>query len=190
MGIQQPTSLISDDDFINNALRILNGKLTGGDVMTFDQLKGYKPESPKEGGGFEALKYNGPVEITKSIISTNDDVDSEFYPKGCTMIEIEAVISEGEFEGRKLWKRFNLDDVREDKKGKTSLKKLADQLWAVGLSFDSLDTLNAVNEKFVGMRVIVKAWPVDFKDGRAPVQMWNVKSLAGATSTPTTKPSF
>lgn len=163
--------------------------------MGWDSMKGYKPESPKEGGsGFEAFKYEGPVVINKAIVSVNETVDSEFYPKGCNQIEIEAEVQDGEFARRKLWKRFNLDDAKMDKKGKTSVMKLADQLWAVGLEFSDLDSLKAACEKLASMTINIKAWPVDFKEGgRSPVQMWNIKSVATEkwTETATTgKPLF
>ena len=157
--------------------------------MSFAQLSGYKPEAPSD-GGFEPFKYEGRAVIEKSVISVNEKVDSEFYPRGCNQIDITAIVSEGENAGRKLFKRFNLDDTKEDKKGKTSLKKLADQLWTVGLTFNSLESLKAVNEKFAGMEVEVKAWPADFKDGRDKQQMWNVKGKVGSSSKGGTKPSF
>jgi len=156
--------------------------------MSFEQLQSYTPEAPKE-GGFEPFKYTGKAKIEKSIISINKMVDTEFYPIGCNQIEIEAIVLEGENAGRKLWKRFNLDDEHQDKKGKTSLHKLADQLWAVGLTFKSLEELKAVNESFVDMEVNIKAWPVDFKDGRDKVQMWNIKGRGNSWST-SNKPSF
>lgn len=149
--------------------------------MSFESLKGYKPEKPGE-GDFEPFKYTGTAIIEKSIISTNTKVDNEFYPAGCNQIEIEAIVLDGEYAGRKLWKRFNLDDEKQDKKGKTSLNKLADQFFAVGLEFNSLDSLKAANEKFVGMNVDVKAYPLDFKDGSPVRQMWNVKGVTSKKS--------
>ena len=141
-------------------------------------LSGYKPESPND-GGFEAFKYSGPVTVEHAIVSENMAVDSEFYPMGCKQIDIEVKVAEGDYAGRKLWKRFNIDSETEDKKGKTPVKKLADQLFAVGLTFANETELEACCEKLVGMDIIVKAYPVDFKDGRDKVQMWNIKGKAG-----------
>lgn len=155
--------------------------------MSFESLKGYKPEKPSD-GGFEPFKYSGPAIIEKSVISINENIDSEFYPKGCNVIDITATIMDGEYAGRKLFKRFNLDSEVEDKKGKTPLLKLADQLFAVGITFGSLDELKTKNENFVGMNINVKAYPIDFKDGTDPRQAWNIKGIQ--TSMVGVKPSF
>ena len=158
--------------------------------MSFGKMQSYQPEKPSD-GGFEPFKYEGNAVIEKSMISVNEKVDTEFYPRGCTQIEIEAIVIDGEYTGRKLFKRFNLDDEKEDKKGKTSVQKLADQLFAVGLTFKTLDDLKKVNEQFVGMKVDVKAWAADFKDDRGKQQMWNVKGLATSKKEMAgAKPSF
>lgn len=138
-----------------------------------EDLKGYTPEVPKD-GGFEPFKFEGWANITKSVISQSAQ-NTEFYPLGCNMIEIEATVMEGDNIGRKLWKRFNLDDEKQDKNGKTSARKVADQFFAVGLKFNNLEELKEVNERFVDMDVHVKAWMADFKDGRGLQQLWNVK---------------
>jgi hypothetical protein len=142
-------------------------------------LSGYKPEKPSS-GGFEAFKYDGPATIEKAVISNYDGEGNEFYALGDQQIEIEATVvdPDSEFLGRKLWKRFNLDSEKEDKKGKTAAMKLADQLFAVGLTFKNEEELGQCCEKLVGTDVVIKAWPVDFKDGRDKVQMWNIKGLA------------
>jgi len=141
-------------------------------------LKDYSPEAPKE--GVEAFKFQGLVNIEKSLIYINEDasLNQQFYPVGCNMINIEAIIMEGEHIGKKLFKRFNLDSDESSANGKTPVMKLADQLFAVGLEFKNLESLKVINEKFVGMDVNVKAWPIDFKDGRDKVQMWNIKGKA------------
>jgi len=162
--------------------------------MTFN-LSGYQAEEPKEGTDFEAFKYNGIASVESSIISQNTERDTEFYPMGCNMIEIAVIcMEEKPFKGeqtlgRKLWKRFNLDAVEEDKRGKTSVMKLADQLFPLGLEFNNIEELRAVNEKLIGMDIIVKAWPVDFKDGRGAQQMWNIKGKAGSQVPSGTTPS-
>lgn len=154
--------------------------------MGFEQLQGYKPEVPKEGN--EPFAYEGPVVIEKSVIGVNTRESTDFYPAGCNMISIEAIVMSGENSGRKLFKKFNLDSVEEDKKGKTPLRKLADQFWAAGLSFNNSDELSAANEKLIGMALHVKAWEAKFSDGKTN-QMWNIKGLAhkGGGST---KPAF
>ena len=171
--------------------------------MSFNLL-GYNPESPSD-GGFEPIKYNGTATVEKSMISTNTKRDTEFYPKGCTMIEIEAVcMQDNAFKtkegavmqtiGRTLRKRFNLDSDKADGKGKTSVMKLADQFFPLNLEFKDMDSLKEANEKFVGMDIVVKAWPADFNDGRGPQQMWNIKGIANnkPTGQPAVagKPSF
>jgi len=156
--------------FITN---LFNGKeVTMGD---FD-LAGYKPEAPTD-GGFDTFKYDGPVKINKAIVSVNDSVDSEFYPSGCNQIEIEAEVLNGEYAGRKLWKRFNLDSTKaEGKKPKTPVQKLADQLFAVGLEFNGIEQLREATEKLVTMVITVKAWGAKF--GERNQQMWNMKGVA------------
>lgn len=161
---------------LNNILKIFNGTITKGEDM-FD-LKGYKAEEPSEGGGFEPFKYTGPCKINKSIISTNETIDSEYYPKGCIMIEIEAEVLQGEFKSRKLWKRFNLDDETKDKKGKTSAMKLADQLFPLGIEFSNLEELRAKIQEFVTMIILVKAWTGKFPGEQDRKQMWNIKGKA------------
>ena len=99
------------------------------------------------------------------------------------VINITAIVMEGDHVGRKLFKRFNLDSTtRSGKKEQTPVEKLADQFFAVGLTFSNEEGLVIANEKFAGMEVNVKAWAADFKDGRPPMQMWNIKSVAGAES--------
>jgi len=141
--------------------------------MSEPQLSGYSPEAPSS-GGFEPFKFNGVVTITKSVISKND----------------EAEVAEGEFKTRKLWKRFNLDDEKEDKNGKTPSMKLADQLFAAKVSFFNEDPavrlaqLIEVNEQFVGMALVIKAWVIKWKkksptdEDRDDTQAWNIKDVA------------
>lgn len=145
-------------------------------------LTGYVPEAPAD-GGFEVFKYNGVAVVNKAQLSENTSVDSEYYPMGCQQIDIEAEVSDegSELLGRKLWKRFNLDSEKVDKKGKTPSMKLADQLFPLGLTFRNVEELEAVCEKLVGMDIEIKAYKADFKDGRGDVQMWNIKGVAGAT---------
>jgi len=162
--------------------------------MSFN-IEGYKPESPTE-GGFEAFKYNGVATLEKAVISTNETRDSEFYPRGCTMIELEATCMEDKpFKGqqtlgRKLWKRFNLDDDKQDKNGKTPVMKLADQLFPLGVEFNDLDELKKMIEGIVGKDIVVKCWPMDFKDGRDPFQGWNIKGISNGAAKPQGKLEF
>ena len=146
------------------------------------ELAGYQPEKPSD-GGFEPFKFEGKATVEKSIISEHAGKHSDFYGIGDNVIDITATVMEGDFIGRKLFKRFNLDSEKTSGKGnKTPAMKLADQLFAVGLEFSSIQELRATNEKFAGMDIHVKAWAADFKDGRGPQQMWNIKGLAGAST--------
>src|SRR3990167_1681023 len=145
--------------------------------MSFEQLEGYKPQDPAD-SGFEPFRYEGPVKINKAIIGVNNNVDSEFYPIGCNQIEIEAEVVKGENEGRKLWKRFNLDSNKAEgkKSPKTPIQKLADQFFAVGLEFKDMDSLKDACAKFADMVIFIKAWPGKF--GGETKQIWNIKGIA------------
>ena len=151
-------------------------------------LSGYRPEKPKDGSSFEAFRYNGVVSIEKAIVSENTRINSEFYPMGCKQLDIEAIVMDPKspFIGRKLWKRFNLDSEKEDKNGKTPAQKLADQLFAVGLTFIDEESLDKALAELVTLDVVIKAYPADFKDGRDKFQMWNMK---GRASDVVTKPN-
>jgi hypothetical protein len=155
---------------------------TGGVKMSEFDLSGYTPEAPSA-GGFEPFKFDGVATIVKSVISKNEGKDTEYYPAGCLMIEIEAIVAEGQHKGQHLFKRFNLDDQKADKKGKTKLHKLRDQFHAAGLSFNNFAELTDVNEEFVNKAVLVKCWVGKFKakegeEPRDPSQLWNIQGVA------------
>ena len=157
----------------HEALTLFKGKET---TMGDFDLSGYKPEAPSD-SNFDSFKYEGPVRINKAIVLINDKVDSEFYPSGCTQIEIEAQVINGEHSGRKLWKRFNLDSQKaEGKKPKTPTQKLADQLFAVELEFNNLETLAEACVQLADKVILVKAWGAKF--GNRDQQMWNMKGVA------------
>ncbi len=179
-----------DEEFLYKCLTIFKGRIVKVNntwVIKKEskmELSGYQPEAPVEGTEFAAFKYKGNVAIEKSVISEYDGKTSDFYNAGDKVINITAIVLEGEYVGRKLFKRFNLDsEKRSGKKEKTPAEKLADQFFAIGLTFSSMEELEAANEKFAGMEVEVNAWAADFKDGRPPMQLWNIKGEAGATST-------
>lgn len=140
----------------------------------------YKPEAPSEGSGFEPFKYTGAVKINKAEVTINEKGGTEFYPQGCQIAEIEAEVLAGEFKGRKLWKRFNIDEEPSEGK-KSPAQKLADQLSAVGLTFSDDDGLNRAFLALKNMRIIVKAWPATFdkgSDSEKTMQLWNIKKVA------------
>ncbi len=154
-------------------------------MSDFD-LSGYKPESPTDGAGFEPFKYDGACRVNKSIISVNDGLDTDWYPAGCNMIDIEVEVLEGEFAKRKLWKRYNLDSTKvseKAKKPKTPVQKLADQLFPLGLEFSNLNELRAVNEKFATMTITVKAWGSKFPGDTEKKQQWNIKGVSNGAPT-------
>ena len=121
-----------------------------------------------------------------------DRIFSGVENAGRETLRFELEVLEGPFKGRKLWKKFNLDMEKADKKGKTPSMKLADQLHVIGLWFSTHEELAAVNEKFVGMTVNVKAWGIKFKDRDDKVQVFNLMATGAAKSsaTPASKPSF
>ena len=127
-------------------------------MSNFD-LSGYKPTNP-ESSDFEAFKYQGPCQVSSARIEEYTG-NFENY-KGCTFFNIELVVLEGENEGRKLWGKYNLDAKESlDKNGKpkkTPVKKLADQLFTLGLEFKNEEELQECAEKLVDMVVDVKAW--------------------------------
>lgn len=122
-------------------------------------LSGYKPESP-ESSDFGAFKYQGPCLVSSARIEEYTGNFDDY--KGCEFFNIELVVLEGENEGRKLWGKYNLDAKDSvDKNGKAKkspVKKLADQLFTLGLEFTDRDGLQKVAEDLVDMTVEVKAW--------------------------------
>lgn len=138
-------------------------------------LTGYKPEAPETNSGFEPFKYEGPVRVNKAVISVNDKIDSEYYAIGCNQIDIEVEVLQGEFTGRRLWKRFNLDSEKADGKGKTPAMKLADQLFTVGLAFTNMDSLTVACNTLVDQTILIKAWVAKFND--KTMQAWNIKGV-------------
>jgi len=123
-------------------------------MSDFD-LSGYKPEKPSE-SDFEAFKYTGPCLVNSAKIEEYTGNFADY--KGCTFFNYELVVLEGDNEGRKLWGKFNLDDKKEDKKGKTKVKKLADIFFTLGLEFKNVDELAKCAEQMTDMVVDVKAW--------------------------------
>ena len=138
-------------------------------------LSGYKPEAPDAGSDFQPFKYEGAVKINSARLSKSEK-DTEYYPLGCSMISIEVEVLLGDFQGRKLWKRFNLDSTTADKKGKTPAMKLADQFFAVGLEFNNLIELETACSTLVEMTINIKANSAKI-NGEAR-QVWNFKGLA------------
>jgi hypothetical protein len=184
-----------NEDYLYKVLTIFKGRIvkvnsqwvTKKKENHMKPLEGYQPEAPDAGGDFQAFKYKGKVAIEKSVISDYDGKSSDYYSTGQKVINITAIVLEGDFVGRKLFKRFNLDsEKRSGKKEQTPVEKLADQFFAVGLTFTTLEELEVANEQFAGMEIVVSAWAADFKDGRPPMQMWNMKEVAGQGSTVST----
>lgn len=160
--------------------------------MSFN-LGNYKAEAPKD-SAFEPFKYEGPVSVNSAKVVQSEQA-SEFYGTGvgANIFELELQVLQGENEGRRIWRRWNLDTTVADKKGKLPVQKLADQLFTLGIEFTDLETLQTACDKLVTIKPIIKAWKA--KIGKDDTQQWNFKGVATDNweeqgSTATTGSSF
>lgn len=158
-----------------NGVLLINGKEV--DMDSFD-LSGYTPEVISE-SNFEPFKYKGPVRVNYARFE-NALKASEFYGTevASKLFSIEIEILEGDHAKRKLWKRFYVASSVEDKKGKTPAKKLADQLFLLGLEFSNEDQLGECALKLVDMSPSISAYYFKADDGKM-AQVWNF--MAGKT---------
>ena len=143
--------------------------------MSFNSLSGYKPQKPAEGGGFEPFKYEGRVKVNYARVEEQEKT-TEFSTAGDKILKMELECLDAPNAKRKLWKNYNLDNEKADKKGKTPIMKLADQLFALDLEFNDKESLENVLVAFASMTVLVKAWPAKFAD--KTIQMFNLKGVS------------
>ena len=116
----------------------------------FSGLKGYEREKNKE-GGFGVFKGKVICKINYGRIETNDGSRNEEL-KGVDFFNYELeIINHDSLTGRRIWKRFNLDN--EDNQ-----RKLANTFFTLGLEFNNKEELLNAAEKFVEMVVAVSAW--------------------------------
>lgn len=145
-------------------------------------LSGYKPESPTD-SDFSPFKYEGTVRFNYARISKAEKANDYGTSIGDEIFEVEVEIISGDFAKRKLWKKFNLDSNETSGKAKkTAVQKLADQLFACGLEFNTSVELVACAGKLVDTPVNIKAYPIKIKDKKTnkteEIQMWNLKGFA------------
>src|SRR3990167_3619290 len=85
-----------------------------------DYVKGYEPNLNVDDSGFAPIKYKGEV-----VINVLRKEDGKFGER----VNLELEIQDGEFKGRRLWKRYATD--KEDQ-----VKRLVDDLFTAGLPYD------------------------------------------------------
>lgn len=144
-------------------------------------LKDYKPEAPEKGTDFEPFKYKGAVRVNYARLAKSEKA-SEYNKTeaGANLFEMEVEVTDGDYAKRKLWKRANLDTQIADKKGKLPVQRLADQLFAVGLQFSSIEELGNCCNELVEMTPEISAYYFKGDDGKN-VQVWNLKSASADT---------
>lgn len=126
--------------------------------MGFGDLANYKPEKVKE-GNFELITGRGIIcKVNSSMVEhveggTRKDTGEAYEPYDKLSYELEIV--EGEHQGRRVWKSFNLSsdkrfiNKKTGKEGKTPVEKLADMFFTLGLEFSDLESLKVANAQFV-----------------------------------------
>lgn len=154
----------------------------GGYVMTVqldEFLKGLKPE---ENDAFEALK--GVYACVCNGITKGENKFTQ-APQFSAEFEVADVLDGNGQVGRKLWRRYNLDE-----KG---IKDLVDDLFTAGVEFskDSVEALEASLDMAKGKTFYLRAWgwtPEKTKDGqdipesdRKTMQQFSVMSEKRAT---------
>lgn len=140
-------------------------------VADFTLNEEYKPEAPVEGNDFEMMKGSGHVcKVNSSRVEDYAESADQHWSDpswwkpelvGHTFLnyELEVVQTKGStnYNGRKVWKRIDLNDDTKSKakKPKTPLEKLADTFFGLGLEFSNIGSLRSANDKFVDMEVTV-----------------------------------
>jgi len=141
-------------------------------------LADYQPEKIKDSSG--AIKG-----IFKNCIFNwvrIEDYEGEIEElRGTKQFHYELEIKdEGDYNGRRIWKTYNLNSQLADKKGKTSAQKLADMLFTLGYSFKTLEELQAIIDQIVIQPVAVRCW-IWKRDNGEETQMHQIKSIASVT---------
>ena len=146
--------------------------------MEFD-LAGYKPEAVKD-NEFEMMKGKGHIcKVNSSKIEEvpAGERDGEAY-EPYTRLKYELEVVSDKYKGRRVWKSVNLDSKqRTGKKEKTPIEKLADTFFTIGLEFSDLKTLEAANEKFAEMLLLV-SFSKFTPPGRDEIQLHTITGVA------------
>lgn len=110
-----------------------------------DYLKGYEPNLNVDDSGFEPIKYKGEAVI---------NVLREEVTKFGERVNMELEIPDGDFKGRRLWKRY-------DPNNEEQAKRLVDDLFTAGLPYDfsTEDAQQATFGSAIGKVVHVRAYP-------------------------------
>ena len=131
----------------------------------YNFLKDYQPEP--ETDGFEPFKGLHNCAVNYARFEDYKGDKEEF--KGRRFFRYELEVCDGqENAGRRLWK--SVDTADEDK-----MKRLANSLFTIGLSFKSEAELQACAEQLVLMTLLVKTWYFTPKDSDDPIQMHAIK---------------
>jgi len=162
MRVGKITQLTSTKEEI---LELFNGKET---TMGDFDLAGYTPEKVKD-NDFELMKGKGHIcKVNSSIIEeveagSNDRGSYEAY----TRLKYELEVISENYNARRVWKSVNITSTTgAGKADKTPVQKLADTFFGLGLEFSNTEQLNAANEKFAGMELVVSfsSWKPDGRD--------------------------
>ena len=146
--------------------------------MGFESLQGYVPQ--KMNDGFEVIKDNG-LKCSVDYARIEDYTGDKEELLGARFFGYQLSVLEGKYAGRRLWKRFNIGDDK-------ALKKLADQLFTVGLEFKNEEELLSVAETFVTLTVKAKAWGWKPEGSEEPIQQHLIKGIATDATTATSIP--
>ena len=150
-------------------------------MSEIEGLRDYTPEKVKDGrepikGVFKDCIFN--------YIRVEDYSGEIEELKGSKVLRYEIEIKdEGEFEGRRFWKTYNLNsEIGSGKKNKTPVQKLRDSLFTLGYDFKSIEELEAVCEELVRQKVAVSAYHFKGTEGN-DVQMHSLRSIAKESDT-------
>jgi len=136
----------------------------------FAFLAGYQPE--KVADDFAPFKGNYTCVVNSAKIEDYDGEKEEFKGHKFFRYELE-VASEQPNAGRRLWKSVDLQDDKDDEKGKSKLKKLADTFFTLGLDI----TKDEDREQFAEMSLNVECW-IWKKSKEEEIQLHKIKRLA------------
>lgn len=158
--------------------------------MNFD-LGDYKPEVIKE-NDFELMKGKGHIcRVNKSVIEEVEGGVSAYNGKEYepyTRLSYELEVVSDKYNKRKVWKSYNLSSQEgTGKANKTSLQKLADMFFTLGLEFKDEATLRIANEKFAELELVVSFSSFKPKDKDEALQLHTITGInTGVVSEQTT----
>ena len=146
--------------------------------MDFD-LRDYKPEVVTD-NEFEMMKGKGHIcKVNSSVVEDVEAGERDGEPYDAyTRLKYELEVVSEKYRGRRVWKSYNLDSqLRTGKKEKTPIEKLADVFFTLGLEFNDLETLQAANEKFAEMLLVVSFSKFN-PPGRDEIQLHTITGIA------------